>query len=190
MFASMVVLVAAGVVISALVQRGQPASTPDSAGYRGPFAPVTLNADNSVTMAGPRVSGPVLDVYEDFQCSACRVFERTYGPTIERLAYLGKVKVVYHPFTSFSPQPQQARNAGITSASFMTCVRSQRYAALNAPVSDEIMNSGLSNLPVLKLNGHVVSPGATPAALRRMIASASAGGQPVTAAANASSKRA
>jgi len=225
----MIVLVTVGIMISGLSGGGQPSAGSSAAGYHGPFAPVTLNADNSVTMGQPRISGPVLDVYEDFGCSACQLFEQTYGATIERLAYLGKVKVVYHLFTVSSVQPQQAssvrswsaarcapparwiryhdalfgrqsgpvaaggktmhvlvrlgRKVGITAGSFVTCVTSQKYAALNAPVSDEILNSGLSNLPVLRLNGQTISPGATPDDLRRLIVSTSAGGQPVTAAA-------
>jgi protein-disulfide isomerase len=39
---------------------------------------------------------PTLDVYEDFQCPACKAFEDALGPTVEELAKAGKVKLVYH----------------------------------------------------------------------------------------------
>jgi len=78
--------------------------------YAGPYAPVTVNADNSVTMAQPGATKPVLDVYEDFQCPPCRAFEKANGGVIEQLADLGKIKVVYHPFTIFNAQPQQANS--------------------------------------------------------------------------------
>lgn len=43
------------------------------------------------------VSKPVLDLWEDYQCPACKAFEDNVGPTIEQLEKAGKVKVVYHP---------------------------------------------------------------------------------------------
>lgn len=38
-----------------------------------------------------------LDVYEDFQCPACRQFERISGPTLDQMVREGTVRVVYHP---------------------------------------------------------------------------------------------
>ncbi len=64
----------------------------------------------SVTMARPGVTKPILDVYEDFQCPACRAFEKSDGAVIQQLADQGKVKVVYYPFTIFSGQPQLANS--------------------------------------------------------------------------------
>jgi protein-disulfide isomerase len=190
-------------------------------GYSGPYAPVTLNADNSVTMAQPGVTQPVLDVYEDFQCSACRTFERGSGATIQQLADEGKVKVVYYPFTVFDSQPQRAnsirawaaakcvpaniwaryhnslyasqptqttadgfavtalvrlgRNLGITNPSFGQCVQSQQYAVQDLPLSDQIMNSGVSSMLTLKLNGQFLNPQLTSSQLRQQIISASSG---------------
>lgn len=39
---------------------------------------------------------PVLEVYEDFQCPACKQFEDNVGQTIRGLEEDGKAKVVYH----------------------------------------------------------------------------------------------
>jgi protein-disulfide isomerase len=108
-----IALIAAAITTSVALQQGGGSAVRVNAassafGYPGPYAPVTLNADNSVTMAQPGVTQPVLDVYEDFQCSQCRRFEEGSGAAIQRLADEGKVKVVYYPFTVFDSQPQRA----------------------------------------------------------------------------------
>ena len=190
-------------------------------GYSGPYAPVTLNADNSVTMAQPGVSQPELDVYEDFQCSVCRTFEQRSGATIQRLADEGKLKVVYYPYTVFDSQPQRGnsirawaaakcvpaniwaryhnslyasqptqttadgfavtalvrlgRNLGITNPSFAQCVQSQQYAVQDLPLSDQIINSGVSSMLTLKLNGQLLDPRLSSSQLRQQIISASSG---------------
>ncbi|HEX3489942.1 MAG TPA: thioredoxin domain-containing protein, partial [Streptosporangiaceae bacterium] len=187
-------------------------------GYGGPYAPVTLNADNSVTMAQSGVTQPVLDVYEDFQCSACRAFEKASGATIQQLAVEGKVKVVYYPFTVVGSQAQVAssirawaaakcapadawasyhnllyasqpasttdggftvslllrlgKTAGITSPGFTQCVESQQYAVQDAPLSDQIVNSGVDSMLTLKLNGQAIEPSLSATQLRKVILSA------------------
>jgi protein-disulfide isomerase len=191
------------------------AASPAPFGYTGPYAPVTLNADNSVTMARPGVTKPVLDVYEDFQCPACRAFEKSDGALIQQLADQGKVKVVYYPFTVYSGQPQLdnsvrawaaakcappgrwaryhnalyasqpvqttsdgfpvsqlvrlGEEAGITGPAFAQCVRSQQYAAQDAPLSNQIINAGVSTMPALTLDGKVLGNSLTPATLRQLI---------------------
>jgi protein-disulfide isomerase len=214
--AAVLVIVAAAVVGTVILRYGH---TPRKVelGYTGPFAPVTLNVDNSVTMAQPGVTSPVIDVYEDFQCPGCRTFENTNGAMLQRLADQGKVKVVYYPFTVFSGQPEQAnsvrawaaarcappsrwakyhnalyanqpaetaahgfsvgmlvwlgRKVGITSPAFAQCVRSQEYAVQNAPLSDQIMNGGVSRLPALTLNGRALHISPTSPGLRKQILS-------------------
>ncbi|HMM94523.1 MAG: thioredoxin domain-containing protein [Micrococcales bacterium] len=44
----------------------------------------------------PVAGAPTLDLYEDFQCPACKSFEDQFGQTVEDLAKAGKVKLVYH----------------------------------------------------------------------------------------------
>lgn len=39
---------------------------------------------------------PVLDVYEDFQCPACKVAEDHFGPEVKQLVASGDVEVRYH----------------------------------------------------------------------------------------------
>jgi protein-disulfide isomerase len=217
--AGVVVLIAAAVAVGIVVRHNRDTTVKASSGYAGPYAPVTLNADNSVMMAQPGVTKPVLDVYEDFQCSLCAAFEKANGGMIQRLADQGKVKVVYHPFTISGGQPQGAssirawaaakcvparlwvryhnalyasqpaetnaggfpvsllvrlgKNAGITSPGFAQCVRSQQYAAQDPPLSDQIINGGMSSAPILKLNGQVLNVDLTSSGLRQQILPAS-----------------
>jgi protein-disulfide isomerase len=212
------VVLAAAAAVGITSHRGGHTAAPASPapfGYTGPYAPVRLNADNSVTMAQPGVSKPVLDVYEDFQCPMCRAFEKTDGALIQQLAEQGKVKVVYYPFTIFSSQPQLAnsvrawaaakcappsrwvkyhnalyaaqpgqttsggfpvsqlvrlgKDVGITGPAFTQCVQSQQYAVQDAPLSDQIINAGVSTMPALTLDGKVLGNGLTPSALRKLI---------------------
>jgi protein-disulfide isomerase len=108
--AGVVVLIAAVVAVGVLRQHNRGTTVKASSEYAGPYAPVTINADNSVTMVQPGVTKPVIDVYEDFQCPVCRSFEKGNGGMIQQLADQGKVKVVYHPLTIFSAEPQQANS--------------------------------------------------------------------------------
>lgn len=50
-------------------------------------------ANKDVTLVA---GAPTVDIYEDFQCPACGVFEQGLGPTITKLAEEGKLKLVYH----------------------------------------------------------------------------------------------
>jgi len=88
--AGVVALIAAATAGILIQSNGDTTGKARSA-YAGHFAPVTLNADNSVTMAQPGVTKPVLDVYEDFQCAQCRAFERSNGGVIQQLAGGGDV---------------------------------------------------------------------------------------------------
>lgn len=88
----------------------------DPSGYQGPLAPFSRESDGSIVMAKAEVTGPVLEVFEDFQCPACKNFEESNGDTLKRLAAEGKVKVVYRPFRLFQQEPlksnsQRAANA-------------------------------------------------------------------------------
>jgi len=201
------VLVVAVVVIF-VVQPGKSSPTAHvrSAAYHGPFAPATLNADHTVTVARPGVTSPVLNIYEDFQCPVCDAFEQANGGVVQKLAAEGKVRVSYHPFTIFlGEEPQQANSVrawsaarcvpaakwqqyhnllyanqprettvggfpvsqllamgsriGLTSPAFTQCVTSQRYAKQGVQVSQQIIKSGITGTPTVKLNGQVVSSG-------------------------------
>ncbi|QYC40751.1 Serine/threonine-protein kinase PknE [Nonomuraea coxensis DSM 45129] len=74
------------------------------------LAPITVQPDGTVVMAQSGVEKPVLDVYEDFQCPACKEAERVSGQTIRNLAAEGKAKVVYHAITIFSQEPTRSNS--------------------------------------------------------------------------------
>ena len=105
--------VVVAVIVILVVRPGQSTGTSTgpvhNAYYNGPFAPVTKNADHSVTNAQPAVKTPVLDIYEDFQCPVCDAFEKANGAVVHKLAHQGQVRVVYHPFTIFLGGPARPR---------------------------------------------------------------------------------
>jgi protein-disulfide isomerase len=61
--------------------------------------------DGTVTMVKRGVAGPLVDVFEDFQCPICKEFHRVNDSTLKSLAGEGKAKVVYHPIVIFGSEP-------------------------------------------------------------------------------------
>ncbi|GAA4230738.1 hypothetical protein GCM10022254_26270 [Actinomadura meridiana] len=93
--------------------------------YEGPLAPTAREPDGAVAMARPGVTTPVLDVYEDFQCPACRAMEARVGGTIKRLAAEGRVKVVYRPFQLFQQEPLMSNSRRAANAA--ACLPADRW---------------------------------------------------------------
>ncbi|MFI7634610.1 DsbA family protein [Nonomuraea sp. NPDC049400] len=104
--------VTAGAVAVAAVGLGwwYAASSSRSEEAAGDLAPITVQADGAVVMAKQGVTAPVVDIYEDFQCPACKELERVSGQTFKNLAAEGKAKVVYHPITIFSQEPTKSNS--------------------------------------------------------------------------------
>src|SRR5690606_10152556 len=50
------------------------------------LAPITVNPEGDVVMAKEGVTKPVVDIYVDYQCPACRELERVSGATFKNLA--------------------------------------------------------------------------------------------------------
>ncbi|GGO02317.1 membrane protein [Microbispora rosea subsp. aerata] len=116
---TMIVTIAVVVVIAAVftvwtVRQG----TSEEAS--GGSVPVTVEKDGTVVMAQPGVTAPVVDVFEDFQCPACKQFEEVSGPTLKNLATEGKAKIVFHPITIFSQEPTKGNS--LRAASAARCV--------------------------------------------------------------------
>jgi protein-disulfide isomerase len=121
--AAVLVLILVVTMAGALIQRARAAA--ESTLYSGPYAPATATAGDTVTMAQPGITRPVIQVYEDFQCSVCYQFEVANGGLVERLAYEGLAKVIYHPFTIFvGSQPRQANSTRAWAAAMCVPVRS------------------------------------------------------------------
>ncbi|QBI53948.1 DsbA family protein [Streptomonospora litoralis] len=62
----------------------------------------TVQQDGSVVLAEEGVQAPVVEVYADFQCPACKQFETASGPTLQKLATEGKAIVHYRPVSIFA----------------------------------------------------------------------------------------
>jgi len=76
---------------------------------------------------------PVLDLYEDFQCPACKKFEDATSSTIDELIQAGKVKVIYHPMSFLDAN--LGNDASLRSASASGCAADQgRFLAFHNEV--------------------------------------------------------
>ncbi|MDA0636278.1 thioredoxin domain-containing protein [Nonomuraea sp. MCN248] len=108
----LVTYVTAGAVALAAVGAGwwYAASRSQSEQAGEALAPITVQPDGAVVMAKQGVERPVVDVYEDYQCPACRELERVSGPTLKNLAAEGLAKVVFHPITIFSQEPTKSNS--------------------------------------------------------------------------------
>jgi protein-disulfide isomerase len=122
-----VVAVALVVVVTVIVldQRGKRDQT--AAPYTGPQAPLSRQADGSIVMAKAGVTGPTLEIFEDFQCPACKQFEESTGKTVKQLASEGKVKVVYYPFHLFGEQREPIKGNSMRSAAAALCVPADKW---------------------------------------------------------------
>ncbi len=99
-------LTAAALVVVAIVGIGYLALSADrkSAAYDGALAPRTLQEDGSVVMAQPDAQAPVVEVYADYQCPACRQFELLNGDVLKENAADGRAIVHYRPVSIFAQQ--------------------------------------------------------------------------------------
>ncbi|KAB2342739.1 DsbA family protein [Actinomadura rudentiformis] len=110
------VAAAAIIVVAVVLVRNAGGGSEPGSDYKGELAPATRQPDGSVAMAKAGVAKPMLELYEDFQCPACKNLEDRLGATIKEQAAAGKVKVVYRPFRLFRQEPlksnsQRAANA-------------------------------------------------------------------------------
>ncbi|MFI0445246.1 DsbA family protein [Actinomadura sp. 6N118] len=110
------VAAAAIVVVAVVLVRDTGGGSEPGSDYKGVLAPATRQPDGSVAMAKAGVAKPVLELYEDFQCPACKLLEDRLSTTIKEQAAAGKVKAVYRPFRLFQQEPlksnsQRAANA-------------------------------------------------------------------------------
>ncbi|MFD0905785.1 DsbA family protein [Actinomadura sediminis] len=122
------VVAAAAVAVAVVVMVTGRQSGPDPvAEYDGPLAPTTRQQDGSVAMAKQGVHAPVLEIYEDFQCPACRAMEERLGATVKDLAAQGKVKVVYRPFQLFQQDPLMSNSRRAANAA--ACAPADKWVA-------------------------------------------------------------
>ncbi|XRQ02781.1 DsbA family protein [Actinomadura welshii] len=103
--------------------------------YKGPLAPTTRLENGAVAMARPGVTAPVLDLYEDFQCPACKALEMRLGGTLKQLAAEGRARVVYRPFQLFQQDPLMSNSRRAANAA--ACVPVDRWVPYHDRLFDE-----------------------------------------------------
>ncbi|WP_242902084.1 DsbA family protein [Actinomadura terrae] len=124
--------------------------------YNGALAPAVRQPDGSIAMARPGVTGPVLELYEDFQCPACLALEERQGGTLKELAAQGRAKVVYRPFQLFQQDPLMSNSRRAANAAL--CAPADRWVRFhdalyaNQPAEGEI---GFTNPELIKLGAQV-----------------------------------
>jgi len=99
-------IVVVGVVFSLISSRSNstaaiPATVSEAEGYG-----IVLNPEST----------PKIDVYVDYQCPACRVFEIINGGYLNEVIAQKKAKVVFHPMTFIGPESVLAANSAACAA--------------------------------------------------------------------------
>ncbi len=94
-----VLVVVVGIIAIGITQRGGQ-DTADATPDANSALPTGVSAD---TGYGFQVSNPAdkpaVQIFEDFQCPACRNFEQTYGPMIQEMAAAGDIGLTYRIMT-------------------------------------------------------------------------------------------
>jgi protein-disulfide isomerase len=99
-------IVVVGVVFSLISSRSNstaaiPATVSETDGYG-----IVLNPEST----------PKIDVYVDYQCPACRMFEIINGGYLNEVIAQKKAKVVFHPMTFIGPESILAANSAACAA--------------------------------------------------------------------------
>ena len=77
-------------------------------------------ADGSGLVFNPGVK-PQIDIWEDFQCPACRDFEAINNVYVKKIIAEKKAKVVYHPLTFIGERSSLGFNESIIAANAAAC---------------------------------------------------------------------
>jgi len=104
---TLIVVGAAAAVVVLIVGIGFAVLNADrrDSGFEGALPPQVLQEDGSVVLAQEGVSAPVVEVYADYQCPACRQFELLNGDVLKQNAADGEAVVHYRPVSIFAQQP-------------------------------------------------------------------------------------
>jgi protein-disulfide isomerase len=103
-----VAVVAAIVVVGVIVQTQRNTVT-------AVVKPKNLSAEGGVAF-GLGGGVPVITLYEDYQCPACKQFEESLGGTIQQLVAQGKVRAVYKPVAIIGEESEVAGGAAMCAA--------------------------------------------------------------------------
>ena len=95
---AVVVLIVAGIAgatFMAMKKSDSKVNASASPSATGPLPKGVSSPDYGVAVG--TVQQPTLEIYEDFQCPACKQFENAMGTTLDEMVAAGQVQVVYHP---------------------------------------------------------------------------------------------
>lgn len=84
--------------------------------FEGALPTQTLQEDGSVVLAREGAQAPVVEVYADYQCPACRQFENLNGDTLKQFAADGEAIVHYRPVSIFAQQPEPVSSNSLRAA--------------------------------------------------------------------------
>ena len=143
---NLVIAVVVGVVLIMLVPTLLSKKTDTSA-----KVPASGSADRGygIVFNEELKGGPVLDIYEDFQCPVCAQFEKLQGDYIESLITAKKATVVYHTLSFLGPESVNAANAAACSADEGKFLQYHRALYANQPQE----NTGVWSTDVLGVLG-------------------------------------
>jgi len=99
--AVLIVAVVAGVVI-------QSNRSPSGATV---VKPAHALGPNGGEQRGSASAPVVVEEYGDFQCPHCANFQRTVGPTVDKLVDSGRIRFVFHPIAFIGPESTAAASA-------------------------------------------------------------------------------
>ena len=79
-------------------------------------APLIASKMNGYGLVFNDTAKPQIDVWEDFQCPACKNFEEANGATVHTLAATGKARVIFHSLSFLGAESVILANAGACAA--------------------------------------------------------------------------
>jgi len=85
------------------------------------LAPASISkVDGSGLVFNPKVKAQI-DIWEDFQCPACRDFEAINNDYVKKVVADGLAKVVYHPLTFIGGRSTTGLNESLIAANAAAC---------------------------------------------------------------------
>lgn len=93
------VLAIVGVVIGTVIAKNTSGGSETVAAGSLPKGVTESGGGITTERAKAGATGPVVDLYEDFQCPACGQLEELFGPTLRDLEEKGEIQLRYHVLT-------------------------------------------------------------------------------------------
>lgn len=122
--AGVVVVIVAAIIVAALVASNKGGGNSD-----GPTANPSAQLPNDVNSStyayqvtkSPAAGIPLVQIWEDFQCPACKAYEGTFAPSIYSAAAAGKINLQLRPTTFLDKNFPQSNNTSARATSAWGC---------------------------------------------------------------------